>query len=74
MTDYQLAPVGLLLGKRLWRGSPQRMFGYEGRKWVCYYWFNGFTHLSLGLHIYWPAPNVEVHLPGGFLRIGVRAT
>lgn len=35
-----------------------------------YYYFVGWTHLSLGLHLCLHKPNVEVHLPFGFVRIG----
>ena len=48
-------------------------YGYEGKRLEAYYYFNGFTNLSLGLHVNWMIPNIEVHLPFGFIRIGVRS-
>lgn len=64
MTDYVKArPEGWLWGRGI---------GYEGRKWVCYFWRSGWTHISLGLHLDWGAPNIEIHVPFGFIRIGVR--
>lgn len=50
-----------------------RMFGYEGRKWCCLFWFVGWDCLSLGLHVCVSAPNIEVHLPFGFVRMGVQS-
>ena len=50
-----------------------RQIGYEGTKWCCYFWRSGWTHLSLGLHFDWFNPNIEIHLPLGFIRIGVRS-
>lgn len=40
------------------------------RVFVCYYWLIGFTHISFGLHVALEQPNIEIHLPFGFLRIG----
>jgi hypothetical protein len=48
------------------------MAGYEGRQWVGYFWFVGWDCFSLGLHFCASAPNIEIHLPFGFLRIGHR--
>jgi len=37
---------------------------------VCYFYFISFWHWSLGLS-FWPVgPNIEVHLPFGFIRFG----
>jgi hypothetical protein len=44
-----------------------KLYGYEGEKWICYFWYNR-TAISLGISICWK--NIEIHLPGGFLRIG----
>ncbi|UFX42157.1 hypothetical protein HAP47_0023135 [Bradyrhizobium sp. 41S5] len=49
-----------------------RMFGWEGETWVCYFWRSGWDHLSFGLHFCFGGPNMEIHLPFGFLRIGRR--
>ena len=42
----------------------------ETRRFVCYFWFIDWSHISLGLHVHLRSPNMEIHLPGGFLRIG----
>lgn len=39
-------------------------------RFVCCWWHNRWYHLSLGFHICLAKPNIEVHLPGGFIRIG----
>ena len=39
-------------------------------KFVCYFFFVGWDCISLGFHICLGAPNIEIHLPFGFLRIG----
>ena len=49
-----------------------RQLGYEGRVWVAYFWFVGWDCISLGIHICLSSPNVELHLPFGFLRVGKR--
>lgn len=43
---------------------------YVSRCFVCYFWFVGWDCLSLGLHVCWSAPNIEIHVPFGFFRIG----
>lgn len=49
----------------------KQAFGYFRKEgWVAYYWFIGWWHWSLGFNIYLPAPNVEIHLPFGFIRVG----
>jgi len=42
------------------------------RRFVAYFWFIGWEHWSLGLHVHIDRsrPNLEIHLPGGFIRIG----
>ena len=45
-------------------------FGYEGRRWEAYLYFQGWDNLSLGLHFNWRVPNVEIHLPFSFIRVG----
>lgn len=55
-----------------WFTDPaRRMAGYEGQRFVCYFWLSGLSHISLGLHLDWAMPNFEIHLPLGFIRIGV---
>jgi len=40
------------------------------RKFCAYFYFVGFDCFSIGLHICFSLPNVEIHLPFGFIRIG----
>jgi len=40
------------------------------KEFVAYFYCNGFDHVSLGLHFDWVMPNIEIHLPFGFIRIG----
>ncbi len=41
------------------------------KRWPVAYWFHsGTSHISLGFHIDWYQPNIEIHLPFGFFRIG----
>ncbi len=46
------------------------MFDIENRKVVCYFHFTGFSDLSLGISISTIQPNIELHVPFGFFRIG----
>jgi hypothetical protein len=44
------------------------------KNFVCYYHFVGWDCISFGGHICIGMPNIELHLPFGFIRIGwVRA-
>ena len=40
------------------------------KKFICYFHFVGFNCLSLGIHFDIIIPNMEIHLPFGFIRIG----
>ena len=40
------------------------------RRFVCFYHFNSWLHFSLGFHIDFASPNIEIHIPTGFIRIG----
>jgi len=40
------------------------------RKFVAYFFCTGWDHFSLGFHVSFSQPNIEIHLPGGFLRLG----
>ena len=40
------------------------------RHFVAYYYMISFNHISLGLHIHLSSPNIEIHLPFGFIKIG----
>lgn len=48
-------------------------YGYEGKKWVAYFWFQGWRNIQLGLHVDLESPNMEIHLPFGFVRLGRRS-
>lgn len=40
-------------------------------KFVCYWWFVGWHCWSLGVHFSTDPRNFELHLPFGFIRIGL---
>lgn len=40
------------------------------KRFVCYFWPTSWWHLSLGIHVSLDNPNIEVHLPFGFIRVG----
>lgn len=40
------------------------------KQFVAYFYINGFDHVSFGFHFCWSCPNIEIHLPFGFFRIG----
>jgi len=42
----------------------------EQRYFAFYYWFVGWHHLSFGFHVDLKSPNIEIHLPFGFLKFG----
>ena len=48
----------------------RRMIGYEGDRWCCYFWRSGWAHISIGFHIAFEMPNIEIHVPFGFFRVG----
>lgn len=48
----------------------ERCRGWDSPEWCCYFWFVGWDCISFGLHVCLGAPNIEIHLPFGFLRIG----
>ncbi len=41
------------------------------RKFVAYFYFQSWAHIQLGLHISLKLPNIEIHIPFGFFRIGM---
>lgn len=49
------------------------MIGLDGTKWAAYFWFVGWDCLSLGIHASLSVPNIEIHIPFGFIRIGRQA-
>lgn len=48
----------------------KRLPHYETEKFVAYFWFVGWDCISLGFHICLSKPNIELHLPFGFIKIG----
>jgi len=44
--------------------------GTTKRKFICYFWHTSFWHISLGFHIDLHLPNIEIHIPFGFIRVG----
>ena len=50
-----------------------RQFGVYNNRWCCIFWFSGWDSISLGLHLCLSAPNIEIHIPFGFIRIGWHA-
>lgn len=51
------------------RRSLGRPFGFDGDNFSFYFWFTGWTHISLGFHVDLKGM-VEIHVPFGFVRIG----
>jgi len=41
------------------------------RRFICYYYFISWWHWSLGIHFDPYYPQIEIHLPGGFIRVGL---
>ena len=41
-----------------------------GQHFVCYFWFNGWTNINLGISLSLKPVNIEIHLPFGFIRLG----
>jgi hypothetical protein len=50
-----------------------KVLGWNGKRFVCYYYFIHWSVISLGISISLNGPNVEIHLPFGFIRIGFRS-
>ncbi|TCD15154.1 hypothetical protein [Oricola cellulosilytica] len=49
----------------------RRCFGWDPiDRFQCYFWFVGWWAISFGFHASLRDPNVEIHLPFGFVRIG----
>jgi hypothetical protein len=40
------------------------------RKFVFYFYFVGWSAISLGLSVCFRQPNIELHIPFGFIRVG----
>jgi len=46
------------------------IFGLRDRQIVCHFHFVAWSHWSLGFHLDAASPNIEMHVPFGFVRIG----
>ena len=40
------------------------------RQFIAYFYFVGWDCISLGLHVCLGLPNIEIHIPFGFVRVG----
>ena len=47
-----------------------KTYGLVSSEFVCYFYIASFWYFSLGAHISFYEPNIEIHLPFGFLRVG----
>jgi len=52
-----------------------KTFGYSprttyNRRFVCYFHHTGFNDISIGASVNFRKPNLEIHVPFGFFRIG----
>jgi hypothetical protein len=43
--------------------------GYK-KQFIAIFYYVSCWHLSLGFHVDFSSPNIEIHLPMGFIRIG----
>jgi hypothetical protein len=50
--------------------SRRYRFGLRERQFVCMFHFVGWSCFSLGFHVDTASPNIELHVPFGFVRIG----
>lgn len=55
-------PDALRQSREIYRERPN--------KWGAYLWFTGWSQISLGLTVDVIRPNMEIHLPFCFIRIG----
>lgn len=46
-------------------------YGLEYDRFVCCWHHQGWHYLSLGVRVWLAGPSVELHLPGGYLQVGV---
>ena len=52
----------------------KQIWGHYGEEWICYFFFVGWWCISLGFHVDLESPNIEIHVPFGFVRIGKKGT
>jgi hypothetical protein len=48
-----------------------KTYGWEWDRFVVYFHFIGWWHLALGVSLWLTGPNIEIHLPFGFVRVGI---
>lgn len=46
------------------------VLGMTDRQFVCYFHFVGWSCFSFGAHVDFASPNIELHIPFGFFRVG----
>lgn len=46
---------------------------YQNRQFIAMFHWNGWAYLNFGISFHLTKPNMEVHIPGGFFRIGWEA-
>lgn len=65
--------------QNLWETKKYTPFGLDdrwpykdvaARRFVAFFHWNGIAHLSFGVSLWLVGPNVEIHLPGGFIKFG----
>lgn len=44
------------------------------REFVCFLHYIGLDNISFGISLNWHCPNIEIHLPFCFIKIGWQAT
>lgn len=52
------------------RVERERQIGWSTPEWACYFWFVGWDCISIGFHVCLSAPNIEIHVPFGFIKFG----
>lgn len=62
--------LGTVVGSasELW-GRPMKQ-EILARHFVCYFKWLGWEYIQLGFHVHLRLPNIELHIPFGFCRVG----
>lgn len=47
-----------------------KTFGYDGRNFAGYFYFQKWSFIQIGIHLSLKPLNVELHVPFGFFRLG----
>ena len=48
----------------------KELFAEKTEYWMCKFFFQSWRYLNLGIHIDLSYPNIEFHVPFGFIKIG----